>query len=53
VDSCPATGGHAGVLARRRLVMVGSLVAGYLIAVCPPWLIGRPYPHGWREYSWR
>ncbi len=30
------------VLARRRLVAVGSLVAGYLIAVWPPWLIGRP-----------
>ena len=30
------------VLARRRLVAVISLVAGYLIAVWPPWLIGRP-----------
>ena len=30
------------VLARRRLAAVGSLVAGYLIAVWPPWLIGRP-----------
>jgi len=30
------------VLAWRRLVAVGSLVAGYLIAVWPPWLIGRP-----------
>ena len=30
------------VLARRRLAAVISLVAGYLIAVWPPWLIGRP-----------
>ncbi len=42
MDSCPATDGPAGVLAWRRLVAVGSLVAGYLIAVWPPWLIGRP-----------
>jgi hypothetical protein len=45
VDSCPATAGPAGALARPRLVVVGSLVAGYLIAVWPPRPIVRPGPH--------
>jgi hypothetical protein len=30
------------VVARQRLVAVGSLVAGYLIPPWPPWVIGRP-----------
>jgi signal transduction histidine kinase len=32
----------SAVVAGQRLAAIGSLVIGYLIAVWPPWLIGRP-----------
>lgn len=36
------------VLAGRRLAAVASLLAGYLVSVWPPWLIGRPGgPSAW------